>query len=326
MNKYWLILLLLFPVLSQAKCSLGNNTTAQQSIEIDMTSGAAVIPVKTNLHDEFSCDFASDKMYYATPLQNYVVEFKGTGSQKSIFMQIKLTGNGFPVTIGNQVTTTDNVINTKSFTLEANYIKSGTADLTVSGNSINLNRPAISILTDNTCNNNLFSWIFCWLTGKLNSNVSYSQNIIFTVKHKPTTCHFSQNQYVIAMPETTLNEIIAGNNTKTGTTNLILNCDSVYNVTTNPVSFNISHGDWNENGTILKNTLAEGAKGVGFQIYSGSGTTPLMQGDILRTMVKMTSIEDKYTIPITAKYVRVSNEPLRPGNLQSKVIFAVSYD
>lgn len=335
MKKYWFLFLLAIPFWGQAKCTLGGNTTAQQTIEIDMTSGAVNIPINTNLYDTFTCNATSDEMHYATPLQDYIVELKEPGAAKSIFIKLKLTGSGFPVATGTNSWSapakefkTQDVINTKSFTLEASYVKSVSADLTVaSGNVINLGRPAISILTDNTCNKSLLSWFLCWLGGKFNSNVSYAQNIIFTVKHKPTTCRFSQPAYEIKMPDTTLNEILSGNNSKTGATNLVLNCDGVYNVTTNPVSFSVVRGDWNDSGTILKNTIANGAQGVGFQIYNGTAATPLKRGDtLMNRLTKMAAINDQYIFPITARYVRITGEALQPGEVQSKVIFAVSYD
>ncbi|MBY1057563.1 MULTISPECIES: fimbrial protein [Citrobacter] len=340
MKKYLFLLLLAFSFWGQAKCTLGKNTTAQQTVELDMTSatvGSVVtVAFNTNLNDTFSCNASTDKMYYATPLQDYIIELKEPGATKSIFMKLKLTGSGFPVAIGNdgqynstpKEYKTQEVINPRPFVIEASYVRSGTADLTIaSGNTINLGRPAISILTDNTCNSSLWSWIVCWIGGKFNSNVSYSQNITFTVKHRPTTCRFSQAIYEIKMPDTTLNEINTATNTKSGSTNLILNCESIYNVTTNPVNFKVARGDWDESGKILKNTLTNGAKGVGFQIYNGTATTPLKLGDTLMNRIaKLDKINNQYTFPITAKYVRVTGESLRPGEVQSKVIFAVSYD
>lgn len=340
MKKYWFLILLLFPFLGQAKCTLGSNTTAQQTVELDMTSatvGSVVnVAFNTNLNDTFSCNASTDKMYYATPLQDYIIELKEPGSTKSIFMKLKLTGSGFPIETGNdgKYNTTpkeykaQEVINPRQFVIEASYVKSGTADLTVSsGNTINLGRPAISILTDNTCNSGLWSWLVCWWGGKFNSNVSYSQNITFTVKHRPTTCRFSQAVYEIKMPDITLNEMNTATNTKSGSTNLILNCESIYNVTTNPVNFKVVRGDWDESGKILNNTITNGAKGVGFQIYNGTATTPLKLGDTLMNRIaKLETINNQYTFPITAKYVRVTGESLRPGEVQSKVIFAVSYD
>ena len=305
MKKYLFLLLLAFSFWGQAKCTLGKNTTAQQTVELDMTSatvGSVVtVAFNTNLNDTFSCNASTDKMYYATPLQ-----YNSTPKEYK----------------------TQEVINPRPFVIEASYVRSGTADLTIaSGNTINLGRPAISILTDNTCNSSLWSWIVCWIGGKFNSNVSYSQNITFTVKHRPTTCRFSQAIYEIKMPDTTLNEINTATNTKSGSTNLILNCESIYNVTTNPVNFKVARGDWDESGKILKNTLTNGAKGVGFQIYNGTATTPLKLGDTLMNRIaKLDTINNQYTFPITAKYVRVTGESLRPGEVQSKVIFAVSYD
>lgn len=55
----------------------------------------------------------------------------------------------------------------------------------------------------------------------------------------------------------------SANNTKSGSIDLVLNCDSVYNVTTNPVTFKVARGEWDDSGTILKNTSLNGAKGLG---------------------------------------------------------------
>ncbi|MGC6756747.1 fimbrial protein, partial [Escherichia coli] len=82
------------------------------------------------------------------------------------------------------------------------------------------------------------------IAGKLNSDVSYTQNIEFSIKHKPTTCSFSHPIYEIRMPETTVSEMQSANNTKSGSIDLVLNCDSVYNVTTNPVTFKVARGEW----------------------------------------------------------------------------------
>lgn len=128
------------------------------------------------------------------------------------------------------------------------------------------------------------------------------------------------------MKDITLSNLI-GNNNETGYVDLVLNCEGIYNVTTNPVSFKVARGDWDESGKILKNTATNGAKGVGFQIYNGTKTTPLKQGDTLMDRIaKLETINNQYTFPIIAKYVHVTGESLRPGEVQSKVIFSVSYD
>ncbi|MDC9041834.1 fimbrial protein [Escherichia coli] len=121
------------------------------------------------------------------------------------------------------------------------------------------------------------------------------------------------------MPETTVSEMQSANNTKSGSIDLVLNCDSVYNVTTNPVTFKVTRGEWDDSGTILKNTSLNGAKGVGFQIYNGNATTPLKLGDtLMNKLTKMAAIENQYTFPITAKYVRVKEEALQPEKSKAK--------
>ena len=337
MKKYCFLFLLALPFLGQAKCTLGPNTTASQTIELDMAQDTVTAVINTNLVDTFTCNATSDKMYYATPLKDYIVELRESDSGKSIFMKFNLESSGFPVSTGTDSVgaspkeyNTQDVINTKPFTLKADYVgPTSKVDHTITTNidKITIPRPAISILTDNSCNNNIISWLYCWVTGRLNSDVSYTQNIEFSIKHKPTTCSFSQPTYEIRMPETTISEMQSANNTKSGSIDLILNCDSVYNVTTNPVTFKVARGEWDDSGTILKNTSLNGAKGVGFQIYNGNATTPLKLGDtLMNKLTKMAAIENQYTFPITAKYVRVNEEALQPGEVQSKAIFAVSYD
>ncbi|EAN8505850.1 fimbrial protein [Salmonella enterica] len=276
-------------------------------------------------------------MYYATSLQDYIVEIKDSASSQSIFIKLTLESSDFPVNTGSDRIASvknysvDDTLNNKQMTLKASYVAamsySSDNGEKVYGNSFSLSKPAVNFLSNNSCNSNILAWIVCSALRLFSNDNAYSQYLTFTVKHKPTTCRFSQPTYEIKMPDTTLNEILSGNNSKTGSTNLVLNCDGVYNVTTNPVSFNVARGDWNDNGTILKNTIINGAQGVGFQIYNGTAATPLKRGDALMSrLTKMATINDQYTFPITARYVRITGEALQPGEVQSKVIFSVSYD
>ncbi|EDV5769018.1 type 1 fimbrial protein [Salmonella enterica subsp. diarizonae] len=276
-------------------------------------------------------------MYYATTLQDYIVEIKDSASSQSIFIKLTLESSDFPVNTGSDRIASvknysvDDTLNNKQMTLKASYVAamsySSDNGEKVYGNSFSLSKPAVNFLSNNSCNSNILAWIVCSALRLFSNDNAYSQYLTFTVKHKPTTCRFSQPTYEIKMPDTTLNEILSGNNSKTGSTNLVLNCDGVYNVTTNPVSFNVARGNWNDNGTILKNTITNGAQGVGFQIYNGTAATPLKRGDALMSrLTKMATINDQYTFPITARYVRITGEALQPGEVQSKVIFAVSYD
>ncbi|EAA2982167.1 fimbrial protein [Salmonella enterica subsp. diarizonae] len=276
-------------------------------------------------------------MYYATSLQDYIVEIKDSASSQSIFIKLTLESSDFPVNTGSDRIASvknysvDDTLNNKQMTLKASYVAamsySSDNGEKVYGNSFSLSKPAVNFLSNNSCNSNILAWIVCSALRLFSNDNAYSQYLTFTVKHKPTTCRFSQPTYEIKMPDTTLNEILSGNNSKTGSTNLVLNCDGVYNVTTNPVSFNVARGNWNDNGTILKNTITNGAQGVGFQIYNGTAATPLKRGDALMSrLTKMATINDQYTFPITARYVRITGEALQPGEVQSKVIFAVSYD
>ncbi|QMR44206.1 fimbrial protein [Citrobacter freundii] len=322
----FLILLLLSSFGADAGCTFQTKNGALTTINLDMTSGTATNKVNFNSSSDIVCTANSDSLYYTTPLKDYIVAIQGSGGRK-VLININLTSNDFPVSIGKKTVSASEVLNTKSFTITASYVNSGTAKQTVSGDAFSLSDPAVSITSDNSCTSNWLAYLYCWITGRLSSNSAFTQNLSFAVTHKPTTCHFSQPTYEIKMPDITLNEMNAANNTKSGSTNLVLNCNSVYNVTTNPVSFKVARGDWDETGKILKNTITNGAKGAGFQIYNGIATTPLKQGDTLMNRIaKMETINNQYTFPIVAKYVRVTGESLLPGEIQSKVIFAVSYD
>ncbi|ENA1184057.1 type 1 fimbrial protein [Salmonella enterica] len=337
MKKYGFLFLLLIPLLGQAKCTPKGTTSATQPITLDLTTGSTTVNFNPNLQGSFDCNTTGDKMYYATSLQDYIVEIKDSASSQSIFIKLTLESSDFPVNTGSDKIASvknysvDDTLNNKQMTLKASYVAamsySSDNGEKVYGNSFSLSKPAVNFLSNNSCNSNILAWIVCSALRLFSNDNAYSQYLTFTVKHKPTTCRFSQPTYEIKMPDTTLNEILSGNNSKTGSTNLVLNCDGVYNVTTNPVSFNVARGDWNDNGTILKNTIINGAQGVGFQIYNGTAATPLKRGDALMSrLTKMATINDQYTFPITARYVRITGEALQPGEVQSKVIFAVSYD
>ncbi|APR32826.1 fimbrial protein [Citrobacter europaeus] len=322
----FLMFLLLSSFGADAGCTFQTKNGALTTINLDMTSGTATNKINLSSGSDIVCTANSDSLYYTTPLKDYIVAIQGSGGKK-VLININLTSNDFPVSIGKKTVSASEVLNTKIFTITASYVNSGTSKQTVSGEAFSLSDPAVSITSDNSCTSNWLAYLYCWITGRLSSNSAFTQNINFTVTHKPTTCQFSLPRYEIKMPDTTLNEINTATNTKSGSTNLILNCESIYNVTTNPVNFKVARGDWDESGKILKNTLTNGAKGVGFQIYNGTATTPLKLGDTLMNRIaKLDTINNQYTFPITAKYVRVTGESLRPGEVQSKVIFAVSYD
>lgn len=139
-------------------------------------------------------------MDYTTPFQNYVVELKEPGANKSIFLKFNMLENTeFPVATGNgggviasKSYTTQEAFNSKPFILEVSYITPGSADLTISsGNTINLGRPAINILADNSCRKSLGAWLWCWLTGKLSGKI-----LTHKILHLPS----STNQQPVVSP------------------------------------------------------------------------------------------------------------------------------
>ncbi|WP_115775357.1 fimbrial protein [Escherichia marmotae] len=339
MKKYWFLFLLALPFLGQAKCTINGNSTAIQGVNLDLTTGNGTVTFSPNLTGEFTCNSTQDKVNVLKTLDNYVVEIKeNQNNNQSIYIKFNLdVGDGFPVDTGGRKTySVNDTINNKSIALTASYIKSPDSNAnvqTVYSNSFILNAPAVVFPFENGsatnfCYQNIIFYFICYVSNRLPTDAAYQQNLNVNItKHKPTTCSFSQPTYEIRMPETTISEMQSANNTKSGSIDLVLNCDSVYNVTTNPVTFKVARGEWDDSGTILKNTSLNGAKGVGFQIYNGNATTPLKLGDtLMNKLTKMAAIENQYTFPITAKYVRVKEEAIQPGEVQSKAIFAVSYD
>ncbi len=336
MKKYWFLFLLVIPLCGQSKCTPKGVSTATQPITLDLTTGSTTVSFNPNLQGSYECNSPGDKMYFATTLDDYIVEMKDGSSNKSIFIKLKLEADGFPVTtsgslLSPQTYSVEDTINNKQLKLTASYIPSSTYDNNhgevVEGDSFELKKAAANFLSNNKCSSNIISWIACYVFGLLNKGEGYEQKLTINVKHKPTTCRFSQPTYEIRIPETTISEMLSANNSKSGSVDLVLNCDSVYNVTTNPVTFKVERGVWDDSGTILKNTLSDGAKGVGFQIYNGNATTPLKLGDtLMNRLPKMAAIQEQYIFPITAKYVRVKEEALQPGEVQGQAIFAVSYD
>ncbi|MDM2933525.1 fimbrial protein [Citrobacter sp. Cu233] len=321
----FLIFLLLSSFGAQAGCTFQTKNGGLTAINLDMTSGTATNQLNLNSSGDITCTANSDSLYFTTPLTNYIVAIQSS-SGKKVLININLTSSDFPVSIGRKTVSAGETLNTKKLTITAGYVNSGTAKQTVSGDAFSLSDPAVSITSENSCTSNWLAYLYCWITGRLSGNSAFTQNLSFTVTHKPTTCRFSKPTYYINMKDITLSNLI-GNNNETGYVDLVLNCEGIYNVTTNPVSFKVARGDWDESGKILKNTATNGAKGVGFQIYNGTKTTPLKQGDTLMDRIaKLETINNQYTFPIIAKYVHVTGESLRPGEVQSKVIFSVSYD
>lgn len=336
MKKYCFLFLLLIPFCGQAKCTPKGASTATQPITLDLTTGSTTVSFNTNLQGSYECNSPGDKMYFATTLGDYIVEMKDGSSNKSIFIKLNLEDDGFPVTtsgslLSPQTYSVEDTINNKHLKLTASYIQpitySNDNGESVKGDLFNFQTSVAIFSSNNNFDSNIVSLTFCNFFYLINKGEAYEQKLTINVKHKPTTCRFSQSTYEIRMPETTISEMQYANNSKSGSVDLVLNCDSVYNVTTNPVTFKVERGVWDDSGTILKNTLSDGAKGVGFQIYNSSATTPLKLGDtLMNRLPKMAAIQERYTFPITAKYVRVTEEALLPGEVQGQAIFAVSYD
>lgn len=333
MKRFGLIFLLLFPLLAQAYCRSSGTTNMTKTLNLDMSTGSAAQTFNTQFTGSLTCYNTDEKIRLDNLLDKYVVELTGSNGEQPIYMQLDLEGgDNFPVTIGKSTEQAAALFNDQTFTLKAQYISPSTYvnKKITNGNKIEFidNSPALTFTNIDSCSDSsILLRLICYITKSfLPGNVTYTQNLIINVTHKPTTCRFTQHQYTINMPPTTTNNMLTGKNTETGKTELQLTCDGVHNVSTNPVSFKVADGDWDTSGQILKNTLSPGATGVGFQIFKENNSTALKRGDVLDSIKNRDQLKETYTFPITARYVRIPGEALQPGEMQSRVKFIVDYN
>ncbi|EJU5846476.1 type 1 fimbrial protein, partial [Salmonella enterica] len=132
-------------------------------------------------------------MYYATSLQDYIVEIKDSASSQSIFIKLTLESSDFPVNTGSDRIASvknysvDDTLNNKQMTLKASYVAatsySSDNGEKVYGNSFSLSKPAVNFLSNNSCNSNILAWIVCSVLRLFSNDNAYSQYLTFTVKH-----------------------------------------------------------------------------------------------------------------------------------------------
>lgn len=322
MRKYYIMLALLFPIMSYATCSGSQEKNA--NISFTLTDQGETKSFNTNFDGSFSCFNSADKIYIINGLQDYIVELQNSSGGKSIYIKLNASVGGespIPTPTGRNYSAAD-LFNTKDIQLKIEYVD---APGVIKQHSSDVNtftiKNAIVFSSNSSC-----SWTNI-LACLLGLNASFSQNIIFNITHKPTTCKFLQSDYAITLPNIAIKDLQAGRYGGNVSDTLKLECNGVYSVATNPVTLKVSSGDWSDDGLTLKNTLPDGAQGVGFNIYSGSDTSvPLKNGSVLKRIEKMGAVDKYYNFIVSARYARINNEPLRTGKVQSKVVFTIAYD
>lgn len=322
MRKYYIMLVLLFPMMSYATCSGSQEKGA--NISFTLTDQGETKKFNTNFDGSFSCFHSEDKIYIINSLQDYIVELQNPSDGKPIYIKLNASVGGespIPTPAGRNYSAAD-LFNTKDIQLKVEYID---APGNVKQRFSNLNTFTIDNAIIFTSNSSC-SWknILACLFGL---NASFSQKITFNITHQPTTCKFLQSNYSITLPNISINDLQAGRYGGNFSDILKLECNGVYSVATNPVTLKISSGDWSDDGFTLKNTLPDGAQGVGFNIYSGSDTSILLKnGAVLKRIKKMGDVDKYPDFIVSARYARINGESLRTGKVQSKVVFTIAYD
>lgn len=325
MKKYLIILIMLFPMMSYATCN--GSQKKSNNISVTLTDGEGSQNFNTNFDGDFTCHLSTDKMYMVNALQNYIVELYDISGEKPIYIKLNASVEGdFPIdtpssSIFGKQYSAASLFNTKNIVLKMEYVDApGNVNLRSSNVNTFTISDAIIFSSNSSC-----SWqniLACF-----GLNASFAQSIIFNVTHQPTTCKFLQSDYSITLPNISINDLHAGRYGGNVSDTLKLECNGVNNVATNPVTLKISSGDWSDDGLTLKNTLADGAQGVGFNIYSGSDTSiPLKNGSVLKRIKKMGVVDKYYNFIVSTRYARINGESLRTGKVQSKVVFTIAYD
>lgn len=326
MKKYYIMLVLLFPMMSYATCSGTQDKDA--NISFTLTDQGETKNFNTNFDGSFSCYSSGDKIYIANSLQDYIVELQNSSGGKSIYIKLNASvGGEWPIPTPGSVFPSRNysaadLFNTKNIQLKVEYVDDpGNVKQRFSNTSTFTIDDAIIFSSNSSCS--LTNILACLL----GLNASFSQKITFNITHKPTTCKFLQSDYAITLPNISIKDLQAGRYGGNVSDTLKLECNGVYSVATNPVTLKVSSGDWSDDGLTLKNTIPDGAQGVGFNIYSGSDTSvPLKNGSVLKRIEKMGAVDKYYNFIVSARYARINNEPLRTGKVQSKVVFTITYD
>jgi type 1 fimbria pilin len=311
--------LLFVSFVAQSACRIGgdgkNDDTITLDATFDLSNKLLSVSQEQNLAftKSFSCVWPNEKMYFTDNIADNIYSL---GASNGLKFSIKGISTNFPVNVGGK----DNNVSTinKPITLVFDYIKNGGAAVKNFENNSFIIDKAFTVSSQQCLK--LFGGCV-W-----GSDASqFYVNLNVTVINKKTTCEFVSPSYEISMETVTVQELISGEKKRSSLTNIKLACDGVHNIASNPVVVKLSSGDWDAEGKKLVNSIQNGSKNVGFEIFNGSSTISLSKGDSLLTVAKLSTISDKYIFPISAEYTLMNDERPTPGLVSSKVILSVDY-
>ena len=311
--------LLFVSFVAQSACRIGgdgkNDDTITLDATFDLSNKLLSVSQEQNLAftKSFSCGWPNEKMYFTDNIADNIYSL---GASNGLKFSIKGISTNFPVNVGGK----DNNVSTinKPITLVFDYIKNGGAAVKNFENNSFIIDKAFTVSSQQCLK--LFGGCV-W-----GSDASqFYVNLNVTVINKKTTCEFVSPSYEISMETVTVQELISGEKKRSSLTNIELACDGVHNIASNPVVVKLSSGDWDAEGKKLVNSIQNGSKNVGFEIFNGSSTISLSKGDSLLTVAKLSTISDKYIFPISAEYTLMNDERPTPGLVSSKVILSVDY-
>lgn len=322
MKKLLLILLFLSPLTAQSACRIDGDGKKSETITLNVTFDLSnkLLSLSQNqilaFTKNFSCATPWDKMYFTDNIGDNIYSLSGLNNVR---FSIKGTSTNFPVPVvwGDNKSS---VIN-KVITLQFKYVKNGSESVKFFENNTFTIDKAFTVASQK-----------CWETGGaciIGSDASqFNVNLKVTVINKRTTCEFSSPTYEIKMDDITVQQLITGNVGVMKSTNVELKCDGIYNISSNPVTVKLSEGDWNTDETKLVSSIVNGAKNVGFNIYEvyDGGMRKLNKGSKLLSILKNSTINDRYNVPIAAEYTLINhNERPTSGLVSSKVILKIEY-
>ncbi|WP_370615890.1 fimbrial protein [Citrobacter portucalensis] len=318
MKLYICISMLFISFYSFGACRMNvwNNERIELNVEFEPVENTAEKSIALNFKNDFNCRLSSDNM-------NLHNNIKGnTYSVNGIRFNIDTVGTtGFPVTdlqydVWSGKTNSVSSIN-KTMTLSFNYELSGRNTPSTKQESETLLIKDAFVINSEKCP--IFG---CWIFG---SESNYNVDLNVSVKHRKTTCKFSSSDYFIKMEDVTVQELISGSKKRSGIENIVLQCNDINGLASNPVSVRIADGDWDADGSVLINTISSGGKNVGFKLFRGAESTSLHKNDSLLSISKYSSLSTEYTFPVSAEYVLLGGGKPTVGEISSKVIFRVDY-
>lgn len=318
MKLYICISMLFISFYSFGACRMnaGNNERIELNVEFEPVENTAEKSIALNFKNDFNCRLSSDNMNLHNNIKGNIYSVNG------IRFNIDTVGTtGFPVTdlqydVWSGKTNSVSSIN-KTMTLSFNYELSGRNTPSTKQESETLLIKDAFVINSEKCP--IFG---CWIFG---SESNYNVDLNVSVKHRKTTCKFSSSDYFIKMEDVTVQELISGSKKRSGIENIVLQCNDINGLASNPVSVRIADGDWDADGSVLINTISSGGKNVGFKLFRGAESTSLHKNDSLLSISKYSSLSTEYTFPVSAEYVLLGGGKPTVGEISSKVIFRVDY-